>query len=411
MKRINLDHHAASPLLPEAWEAMMPFFIEKNGNPSSVHALGVIARDAIEKAREQVVRFMNAGEAAEIVFTSGGTESVNTIIRGMAALEGNARGHFVCTAIEHPSVINTLHGLVRSGFRVTEVPVDSQGFVDPDEFEDAVEEKTILACLHHANHDLGTIQKIEEITQRMNRINIPVFMDCTYSGGWLPLDIEKTPIDFAAFSPFRFHGPNGVGFLYRKKGKLLRGLMTGGGQENGFRPGTENVPAIVGAGVVAESAARNMKSRRQALFGLQNRLWAKLRDSIPSITLHGPSLGTGRISNNLNISFDHTEGEGVVLLSDMQGVACAAGSGCISQELKISRVLEAIGVAPGSAKGNIILSIGKDLTENDIDHSVDVIAQVVNKLRSMSPTWSESHQNQPNWKPKQSILKEFQTEK
>jgi cysteine desulfurase len=187
--------------------------------------------------------------------------------------------------------------------------------------------------------------------------------------------------------------------------------MTGGGQENGFRPGTENVPAIVGAGVVAESAARNMKSRRQALFGLQNRLWAKLRDSIPSITLHGPSLGTGRISNNLNISFDHTEGEGVVLLSDMQGVACAAGSGCISQELKISRVLEAIGVAPGSAKGNIILSIGKDLTENDIDHSVDVIAQVVNKLRSMSPTWSESHQNQPNWKPKQSILKEFQTEK
>src|SRR6266496_2922278 len=302
MRRVFLDHQATTPVLPEVFEVMKPFFSEACGSPSSLHQLGLRARDALARARAQVAALINAESAEEIVFTSGGTESANLAVKGTAYANQRRGDHIVINEIEHPSVINSVEFLEKRGFNCTRVKVDTEGFVDPADVRAALTEKTILICVHHVNHDIGTIEPIREIGEIALGKGIPLFVDAAASGGWLPIDVQAMGVRLLSLSPHRFYGPKGVGVLYRNRRARLASLVHGGVQEGGLRAGTENVPAIVGAGVAAEMAARDLAGRQAQTAQLQKRLWEGVRSTIPYVKLNGPEPGRGRVSTNLNVS-------------------------------------------------------------------------------------------------------------
>jgi cysteine desulfurase len=387
MRRIYLDHQATTPVMPEVFEAMRPFFAESFGSPSSLHRLGLQSRDALAGARERVARLIHAESADNILFTSGGTESANLAVAG-AVWAGQRRGnHIVLTEIEHPSVIRTVEFLGKHGFTATRVKVDGTGLVSPEAVRAAITERTILVCVHHANHDIGTIEPIREIGAVTADKGVPLFVDAAASGGWEPIDVQAMGAQLLSLSPHRFYGPKGVGVLYRNRRARLAGVLHGGVQEGGLRPGTENVPAIVGAGVAAEMASRDLDQRRAHTAALQKRLWDGLRASVPYVLLNGPEPGPGRLSTNLNISVEFVEGEGLALMLDMQGVAVASGPSCVSKSLKVSPVLTAIGLDHSLAQGNVILSPGRDNTTEEIDSVIETFGKVVSRLRGMSPLW------------------------
>ena len=389
MRQVYLDHQASTPVLPEVFEAMKPFFTEAFGSPSSLHHHGLRARDALAKAREQFSAMIHAESPDDIIFTSGGTESANLAIKGAAYASQRKGNHIVLTEIEHPSVINSVEFLERQGFTCTKVKVDAEGRVQPEAIRAAITDKTVLICVHHVNHDLGTIEPIREIGEIAGELGIPLFADAVAGGGWLPIDVQALGVSLLSLAPHRFYGPKGVGVLYRHKRARLHGVIHGGVQEGGRRAGTENVPAIVGAGVAAEIASREMPERISQTARLQKRLWEGLRGKIPHIQLNGPEPGTRRLSTNLNVSLEFIEGEGVTLLADMNGIAVASGAACVSKALKVSPVLTAIGLDPVLAQGNILLSLGKDNSEADIDYALEVFPKIVAKLRGMSPLWDE----------------------
>jgi cysteine desulfurase len=387
--KIYLDHQASTPVLPEVLEAMRPWFAEAFGSPSSIHQHGLRARDALQKAREQIASVINAEAAEDIIFTSGATESANLAVKG-AAFASQRRGkHIVLTAIEHPSVSNSVEFLQTVGFTSTMVKVDSEGFVDPQDIKAALRDDTILVCIQHANHDIGTIQPVEPVTAAVAERGIPVFVDASASGGWLPVDVQALGAGLLSLAPHRFYGPKGVGVLYRNRRARVTPLIHGGVQENNRRAGTENVPAIVGAGVAAEIAARELNARAAHTGTLQRRLWEALEKNIPHIKLNGPELGDRRSRVNLNISIEFVEGEGIALMADVQGIAVASGAACVSKALKVSPVLTAIGLEHSLAQGNIIMSLGKDNTELEIDHVARALPGIVEKLRALSPTWDD----------------------
>lgn len=390
MRQVYFDHFAATPLLPEALEAMLPFFRDSFGNPSSLHKHGLRVRDALNVARGQVAGLINAASPEEIFFTSGGTEAANLAIKG-AAFANQRRGtHLVVSAIEHPSVLQSIEFLEKQGFTCTRVGVDAEGHVNPAEVEAALTDHTILIGLHLANHDIGTIQPVADVGKIAAAKGIAYFVDASTSGGWLPIDVQAIGANLLSLAPHRFYGPKGVGVLYRNRRARIVSIQHGGVQEGGRRAGTENVPAIVGAGVAAEVAARELDSRCAHTGRLQKRLWEGLRERVPYIRLSGPEPGPGRITTNLNLSIEFIEGEGQLLLCDMNGIAVASGSSCVSKSLKISHVLGAIGLDHALAQGNVILSLGKDNTDEDVDYFIDVFAdKVVKRLRSMSPMWDE----------------------
>jgi len=389
MRQVYLDHQAATPVLPEVFEAMRPFLTESFGSSSSLHRRGLQARDALAKARAQVAELIHAESPDDIIFTSGGTESANLAVKGAAYANKRRGQHIVASAIEHPSVLNSIEFLEQQGFTCAKVKVDAEGWIDPEAVRAALPDQTVLLCVHQANHDIGTVQPIRELGAIADEHGIPLFVDASISGGWLPIDVQASGIGLLSLSPHRFYGPKGVGVLYRNRRARLASQMHGGVQEGGRRAGTENVPAIVGAGVAAEIAAREIKERVAHVSEMQRRLWQGLSGSIPHIKLNGPVPGPKRLCTNLNVSIEFVEGEGVVLMADMQGVALASGTACVSKALKVSHVLTAIGLEHSLAQGAVLFSLGKDNMPEDIDYAVATLTKIVAKLRGMSPLWSE----------------------
>ncbi|MBA4149388.1 MAG: cysteine desulfurase [Verrucomicrobia bacterium] len=389
MRRVYLDHQSTTPVSPEVFEAMTPYFLEAFGNPSSLHQHGLRVRDAMAKARQQCAALINAESPEDIIFTSDGTESSNLAIKGVAYANQRKGTHLVVCETEHPSVINSIEFLEKQGFTCTRVKVDPEGMINPEDVRAAITDKTILIAVHHANHDIGTIQPVKEIGKIAGEKGIAFYVDCEASAGWLPIDVQSWGAQLVSFSPHRFYGPKGVGVLYRSRRARLVSILHGGVQEGGRRSGTENVPAIVGGGLASEIALREMPKWIEHTGKLQKRLWDGLKKEITYIKLNGPEPGPKRITTNLNLSTEFIEGEGQLLLCDMNGIAVASGSSCVSKSLKISHVLAAIGLDHALAQGNIIMSLGKDNTEEDVDYTVETFVKIVHKLRGMSPMWDE----------------------
>lgn len=368
---------------------MKPYFTEAFGNPSSLHQHGLRVRDGIAKARTQIATLINAESPDEIFFTSDGTESANLAVKGVAYANQRKGTHLVICETEHPSVINSVEFLEKQGFTCTRVKVDAEGMINPEDVSAAITDKTTLIAVHHVNHDIGTIEPIREIGKIANEKGIPFYVDAEASAGWLPIDVQSMGANLLSLSPHRFYGPKGVGILYRNKKARIVSMMHGGVQEGGRRAGTENVPAIIGAGMAAEIALHEMPRRIQHTAKLQKRLWDGLKAKIPYIKLNGPKPGPERISTSLNLSTEFIEGEGQLLLCDMQGIAVASGSSCVSKSLKVSHVLSAIGLDHALAQGNIIMSLGDANTEDDVDYVIETFEKIVIKLRGMSPMWDE----------------------
>jgi cysteine desulfurase len=379
-RHVYLDHNASTPVHPEVVEAMFPYFSERFGNPSSVHAFGREAREGLEGARERVAHFLRVGKE-EIVFTSGGTESDNLAVRGVAAARG--RGHLVTSRIEHHAVLRMCQALERDGFEVTYVPVDGQGLVDPDEVRRALRPDTILVSVMHANSEVGTIQPIEEIGRITRERGIVFHVDGVQTFGKVPLDVDRAGIDLLSFSSHKIYGPKGVAGLYIRKGVKMVSLQQGGEHERRRRAGTENVPGIVGLGRAVEIRARDMESEAVRLTALRDRLWTGIAASVPDVRLNGHP--TRRLPGTCNLAFRHVESESIVLGLDLKGIGVSAGSACTSGNVEPSYVLVAMGVPLDWAMGAVRCSLGRSTTAEDIDYVVEAVAPLVEKLRRVSP--------------------------
>jgi cysteine desulfurase len=387
--RVYLDHQAATPALPDVLEAMRPYFADRFGNPSSLQQEAHLARAALDRARAQMAAFLNAEDPENIIFTSTGTESVNLAIKG-AFFANQKRGrHVITSAIDHPAVTRSITFLESLGCICTKIPVDEQGRVDPQALQSSLRDDTILVCLHQANHDIGAIQPLEQIGALLAERGILFFVDAIASAGWMSVDVQKWNASLVAISPHRFYGPKGVGVLYRNRRARLSSLIHGGDQEDGRRAGTENIPAIVGGGVAAEIATREWQARAAHVRKLQELLWTNLQREIQFLKLNGPPLGAARHPGNLNLSVEFVEGEALALTLDMRGVALASGSACVTKNLQIPPVLAAIGLDESLAKGNVLITLGKDNTVAEVDYLVNTFARTVSSLREMSPTWDD----------------------
>lgn len=394
MRRIYLDHNATTPLAPEVFEAMKPYLTEEFGNASSIHGWGQQAKAAVEEARESVAQLLGA-QPGEIVFTSGGTESDNTAILGAveaARTHGGAK-HVVTTAIEHHAVLYTMRALEQRGIPVTYVPVGSAGVVDPEAVERALTPDTVLVSVMHANNELGTVQPIAEIAAIARERRITFHTDAVQSVGKIRLDTQPLGVRLLSLSAHKFYGPKGVGALYVRKGTPLRPLMYGGHHERDRRPGTENVPGIVGLGKAAELARERLDGEATRLHELRDRLEKGLLQAVPDIHLNGDL--SRRLPTTTSISFDGIDGEGLVISLDLRGIACSTGAACSSGSLEPSHVLSAIGKTREQARSTIRFSLGKTNTPEEIDYVLKVIPEVVKRLRSLSPTYKRAASNQP----------------
>jgi cysteine desulfurase len=380
-----MDNVAAQPLLPEVREAMMPFLGEDFGNPQSLHSWGDGARDALEVAREQVAALIG-GAAEEIIFTSCGTESNNMALRGLARARSEKGKHIIISAIEHFSVMNTVRTLEKEGFALTLVPVDGQGMVSPDEVARSLRDDTILISIMHANGEVGTIQPIKEIAARLPK-NGPVFhTDAVVSTGNIPVHVKDMGVHALSLAGNQFNGPRGGAALWVKRGTRVLPLMDGGIQEGGRRPGTEDVPAIVGLGKAAEIAARDLPAKMQRLSKLRDMLIQGILGTIEHSVLTGHP--TQRLPGYASVCIRFIEGEGILLLLDSNGIAAASGSACTSRALKTSHVLVAMGLSHEIAQGSTLFTLGLDANEDDVKHVLEVLPQVVDRLRKMSPLYS-----------------------
>ncbi|HUB66270.1 MAG TPA: cysteine desulfurase family protein [Candidatus Methylacidiphilales bacterium] len=388
-RSVYLDHQATTPPLEEVFQAMLPYLREAYGSPSSLHRYGLQVREGIKEAREKIARMINAESEEDIILTSGGTEAANLAIKGFAEANHRKGNHFVVSATEHPSLLQSIEFLTKHGFEATHVPVDTIGRINPEDVRAAITDKTILVGVHLVNHDIGTIQPVKEIAKITAEKGIALYADALAAAGWMPIDVRNLGVQLLSFSPHRFYGPKGIGVLYRNRKARVTSHIHGGVQENGRRAGTENVPGIIGAGVAAEFAVRDLAKRVEHVSALQKRLYEGLWKNVEYIKLNGPEPGPLRICNQLNLSTEFIEGEGQLLLLDYQGIAVASGSSCVSKSLKVSHVLSAIKLDHALAQGNIIMSLGKDNTVEDVDYVVETFAKIVHKLRNMSPMWKE----------------------
>jgi cysteine desulfurase len=380
-RRVYLDHLSGTPLAPEVCEAMQPFLEESFGSAAALHGHGLAAREAMDTARAQCAALVNASPE-EIVFTSSGTEANNLAVKGVAFAQRERGNHLVLSNIEHPSIDRSVAWLEENGFRATRVAVDGEGRVSPEAVAKAVTDKTILISTHHASHDLGTVQDVAVIGAMAKERGIPFLVDATASGGWLPVDVHAANISLLTLAPHRFGGPQGVGVLFRNRRVPLTPLLHGGVQEEGLRAGTENIAAIVGAGAAAALPAVDVAP-------LQRRLHEGLMEHIEHLRLNGPALGAERLPTHLNYSIEFIEGEGLALALDFQGIAIASGAACVTKNMAVPPALAAIGLDAALAKGNVLLSLGRDTTADDIDYALEVIPKQVDKLRAMSPAWVE----------------------
>ena len=375
-----MDHSATTATDPAVTEAMLPYFSEKYGNPSSLYTIGRQARKAIEEARQKVADLIGARKE-EIIFTGSGTESDNLAIKGSALRNRKKGDHIITSSIEHHAVLNTCKYLERNGFKVTYLPVSKEGIVSPQDVEKAINPQTILITIMHANNEIGSIQPIEEIGRIAKEKEITFHTDAVQTAGKIPVNVDALGVSMLSISAHKIYGPKGVGVLYMRKGTIIEPQLHGGGHERSIRSSTENVPGIVGFGKACELA----KERLQHESNL-----AALRDSlikgvlqIKDSYLNGHP--TKRLPNNANFRFSYIEGESMILNLDMKGVAASTGSACSSTSLEPSHVLMAIGLRPEEAHGSLRLTLGRENTQEDVDYVLSVLPDIVNKLRMISP--------------------------
>ncbi|HOG18044.1 MAG: Cysteine desulfurase [Syntrophaceae bacterium PtaU1.Bin231] len=381
MKPVYLDYAATTPADDEVVKAMLPFFGETFANPSSVHTPGQKARTAVEKSRSRVAALLGAA-AEEIIFTSGGTESDNLALKGLAAARRDFGDHIVTSAIEHHAVLRPCETLERQGFRVTRVKVDATGMVDPGDVKKALTEKTILISIMHANNEIGTIQPIGEIGRIARERGVVFHTDAVQTFGHLPIDVDRLNIDALSASGHKFYGPKGVGFLYLRKGTRILPQMEGGEQERDRRASTHNVPGIAGLGKAVELAGERMAAEAERLAAMRDRAVERILTGIERTHLNGhPRL---RLPNNVNIRFDGVEGEALLFGLDMAGIACSSGSACTSSSVDPSHVLAAIGLQRQEAHSSLRFSLGRGTADGDVDRFLDVLTVTVARLRALA---------------------------
>jgi cysteine desulfurase len=377
---LYLDHAATTPMRPEVFDAMRPYFLERFGNPSSLHSYGLDARAAVERARQHVASAIGASPE-EIVFTSGGTESDNLALRGVLQNCGK-NGHIITSAIEHPAVLETCKFLEKLGHEVTYVSVDREGRINPAEVEDAIQENTRLISIMHANNEIGSIQPIAEVGAIAASHGIYMHTDAVQSVGKIPVNVNELSVDMLSISSHKIYGPKGVGCLYVRKGTKLRPLIFGGGHERGLRSGTENVSGIVGFGEAMRLAMEDYTDNAR-IQKLRDALIDAVLREIPSTQLNGGR--AHRLPNNANFSFSYIEGESLLLRLNAKGIAGSTGSACSSKKLEPSHVLWAIGLNPVDAHGSLRLTLGRETADADVRYVLEVLPGIVKDLRQMSP--------------------------
>lgn len=386
MKRIYLDYAATTATDPEVIEAMQPYFFEKFGNPSSIHSFGQEAKKAIEDAREKVAAFLGA-KPEEIVFTSGGTESDNFAVKGVALALLNKGNHIVTTAIEHHAVIEPCKSLEKKGFKVTYVGVDKYGLVSPDDIKKAISDKTVLISVMHANNEIGTIQPVCEIGKIAREKGIYFHTDTVQTVGHIPVNVNELSADLLSLSAHKFYGPKGVGALYIRQGTRIERFLEGGDQERGRRASTHNTTGIVGLGKAIELCREKMDAEAKFQAALRDKLIAGIQKTIPEVQLNGHA--TKRLPNNVNFSVKYVEGESMLLNLDMLGIAASTGSACTSTSLEPSHVLLGIGLAHEIAHGSLRFTMGRWTKEEDINFLLEHLPKIVKTLRQMSPLYDK----------------------
>ncbi|MBQ1892523.1 MAG: cysteine desulfurase NifS [Clostridia bacterium] len=384
MKRVYLDNAATTRLIPEVLNEMMPYMTEVYGNPSSPHYFGQQSQMAVDRARQQVADAINA-EANEIIFMSGGSEADNTAIRGVAERYAKKGRHIITTAVEHHAVLHTCQMLEKNGYEVTYLPVDEYGMVTVDQVREAIRPDTILVSIMFANNEVGTIMPIPEIGELCHEKGVLFHTDAVQAVGHLPIDVKAMHIDMLSMSAHKFHGPKGTGALYVRKGIVLPPLIYGGAQERNRRAGTENVPGIVGMGKAIELACTDLDEKNRRMMRLRDKLIEELPKRIPEIKLNGHP--TKRLPNNVNYSIKYIEGESILLMLDLNGIAASSGSACTSGSLDPSHVLLAMGLTHEIAHGSVRMTLCDETSEDDIDYVLEVLPKVAERLRKMSPLY------------------------
>jgi len=382
VKRIYLDYAATTPTHPEVVKAMLPYFTEGFGNPSSLYSYGQEAKGAIEEARVKVATLIGARDE-EIIFTSGGTEADNFAIKGVAFANESKGNHIITSSIEHHAVIEACKFLERRGYSVTYLPVDEHGLVAPSEVKKAITDKTVLVSVMHANNEVGTIEPIVEIGKIAKEAGIYFHTDAVQTTGHIPVNVNELGVDLLSMSAHKLYGPKGVGALYIRKGTRLISFMHGGEQERKRRGSTENVPGIVGFGKAVEIAQQEMSQEAKRLTSLRDQLIKGLLERIDHVRLNGHPVK--RLPNNVNVSVDFIEGESMLLNLDLEGICASTGSACSSSSLEPSHVLLALGLSHEQAHGSLRFSLGKWTIEEEIERVLDVLPGIVTKLRAMSP--------------------------
>lgn len=381
-KIVYMDNAATTKISPEVLDSMMPYLKEGYGNPSSIYSLGRENRKAVEYSREQVSKALNC-DIKEIYFTSGGSESDNWAIKGVAFANENKGKHIITTNIEHHAVLHTCKYLEKYGFEVTYLPVKSNGIIDLNDLKKAIRKDTILISIMYANNEIGSIQPIKEIGEIAKANNIYFHTDAVQAIGNIPINLKELNIDLLSLSAHKFHGPKGVGALYIKRGVNIVNLIHGGGQERNMRAGTENVAGIVGLGKAIELATKGIEKKSTYLINLRERLIKGIMDNIPDTILNGDSIN--RLPGNVNVCFKYIEGESILLMLDMKGICASSGSACTSGSLEPSHVLLAIGLPHEIAHGSLRLTLSEENTQEDIDYVLETLPPIVQNLRNMSP--------------------------
>lgn len=389
-KRIYVDNAATTKVAPEVVEAMLPYFTENFGNPSSIYAEGREAKKAIERAREQVATAIGA-DPKEIYFTGSGSEADNWALRSTAKALSSRGNHIITSAVEHHAILHTCQDLEKQGYEVTYLPVDKYGMVSPEDVKAAIKDTTIMISIMFANNEIGTIMPIAEIGEIAKNAGIVFHTDAVQAVGNVHIDVNEMNIDMLSLTAHKFHGPKGSGALFVRNGVRLISFITGGAQERMRRAGTENVPGIVGLGKAIELATANIDQKQKKLTALRDAYIKKVLETIPYSHLNGHP--TKRLPGNANISFEFIEGEGMLLSLDMKGISASSGSACTSGSLDPSHVLLAIGLKHEEAHGSLRVSFGEDNTPEDVNFIADSLKEIVERLRMMSPLYEEMLKN------------------
>lgn len=381
-RKVYMDNSATTKMDAEVKKEMDKYFIESYGNPGSFHSVGLVAKQALDNARERIAKVLNA-KTSEIIFTGSGTESINMAIKGLTYAMQGKKKHIITSVIEHHAVLETCEYLEKKGFEVTYLKVNKDGLVDLEELKKAIRDDTFLVTIMYANNEVGTIQDIKKIGEICKEKNVKFHTDACQASGYLDLDVKNLNVDMLTLNSSKVYGPKGVGLLYLKMGTVIEPLIHGGGQENNKRSGTENIPGIMAFAKALEIAQENRVEESKRLIVLRDKMIKKVIEKIPKVILNGHA--TKRLPNNVNLSFLDVEGEAILLYLDAKGVYASSGSACTSKTLDPSHVILAMGVPYEFAHGSIRFTLGKETTEEDVDYVVEVLPEIIQNLRNISP--------------------------